>query len=250
MASSFISFTLTGIVIILNKNKQKMDLEEIKQKMFEKLKPSGWDRVLKSFIFSSEFDDILTKLYTLSKEDKRFTPPLKQVFRAFEECPYDKLQLVIIGQDPYPQLGVADGISFSCSNTDKAQPSLRYILDEVNRSVYGGHPGSLDVDLKRWSNQGVLMLNTALTVEVGKVGSHYDIWKKFTAYLLDWLNTHDTGLVYLYMGKKAEEWSELTDDNTSTKYFVKHPASAAYSGGRWDSEAVFMKIQLQKIITW
>ena len=151
---------------------------------------------------------------------------------------------------PYPQLGVADGISFSCSNTGKAQPSLRYILDEINRSCYKGHPGSLDVDLKRWANQGVLMLNTALTVEVGKIGSHYDIWRKFTAYLLDWLNTHDTGLVYVYMGKKAEEWSELTDDTTSTKYFVKHPASAAYSGGRWDSENVFMKIQKDKQIIW
>jgi uracil-DNA glycosylase len=227
-----------------------MDLQETKQKMFDKLEPSGWGKVFKSFIFSSDFDDILTKLYTLSQADKRFTPPLKQVFRAFEECPYDKLQIVIIGQDPYPQLGVADGISFSCSNTDKLQPSLRYILDEINRSVYGGHPGSLDVDLKRWSNQGVLMLNTALTVEVCKIGSHYDIWKSFTAYLLDWLNTHDSGLVYLYMGKKAEEWSDLTDDNTSIKYFVKHPASAAYSGGRWNSEGVFMKIQIQKTITW
>ena len=70
-----------------------MDLEEIKQKMFEKLKSNGWDRILKSFIFSSEFDDILIKLKTLSESEKRFTPPLKQVFRAFEECPYNKLKL-------------------------------------------------------------------------------------------------------------------------------------------------------------
>ena len=227
-----------------------MDLQEIKQKMFTKLEPSGWDRVFKSFIFSGDFDDILTKLYTLSQADKRFTPPLKQVFRAFEECPYDKLQIVIILQDPYPQLGVASGIALSCDNTNKAQPSLRYVLDEINRTVYNGHPGSLDTDLKRWSNQGILMLNTALTTEVGKIGSHYDIWKKFTAYLLDWLNTHDTGLTYLYMGKKAEEWSELTDDVANTKYFLKHPASAAYSGGRWDSDNVFMKIQKDKQITW
>ena len=227
-----------------------MDLEEIKQKMFTKLEPSGWDKILKSFIFSSEFTEILSELYRQSVNDKRFTPPLKQVFRAFEECPYDKQQVVIIGQDPYPQLGVADGISFSCSNTGKLQPSLRYILDEINRSVYRGHPGSLDVDLKRWSNQGVLMLNTALTVEVDKIGSHYDIWKKFTAYLLDWLNTHQSGLVYLYMGKRAQEWSELTDDNTNIKYFVKHPASAAYSGSKWDSDNVFMKIQKDKQITW
>ena len=232
-----------------------MELEEIKQKMFNKLEPSGWGRVFKSFIFSSDFDDIITRLYTLSQEGKRFTPPLKQVFRAFEECPYDKLQVVFIGQDPYPQLGVADGVSFSCSNTGKAQPSIRFILEEVNRTVYNGHTVSEDVDLSRWSNQGILMLNTALTVEVDKIGSHYDIWRKFTAYLLDWLSNYNPGLVYVYMGKKAEEWSELTT-NTEYKFMVKHPASAAYNGSKWDSDNVFNKISsivtntTGNIITW
>jgi len=228
---------------------QKIDIEEIKQKLFDKLEISGWDKLFKSFIFSSEFDDILTKLWSLSQEDKRFTPPLKQVFRAFEECPYDELQIVIIGQDPYPQLGVADGIAFSCSNTDKLQPSLKYILDEVNRTLYAGNSISTDLDLKRWANQGVLMLNTALTVEVGKIGSHYDIWKPFTAYLLDGLNNYKSDLVYLYMGKKAEEWSDITSDD-NIKFFLKHPASAAYNGSKWDSNNVFMEIQKYKVITW
>ena len=232
-----------------------MNLKEIKQKMFDKLEPTGWGRIFKSFIFSSEFDDILTKLYTLSQEDKRFTPPLKQVFRAFEECPYDKLQVIIIGQDPYPTLGVADGISFSCSNTNKLQPSLKFILQEVDRTVYNGHLVSDELDLARWSNQGILMLNTALTVEVGKIGSHYDIWKPFTAYLLDWLNNYNPGLIYVYMGKKAEDWSDLTT-NTQYKFFVKHPASAAYNGSKWDSDDIFNKISsivtntTGNIITW
>jgi uracil-DNA glycosylase len=223
-----------------------MNLEEIKQKMFDKLESSGWSRIFKSFIFSSEFDEILTKLWNLSQEDKRFTPPLKQVFRAFEECPYDKLKVVFIGQDPYPQLGVADGISFSCGNTNKLQPSLRYIFEEIERTVYQGFPSHQDVDLKRWSNQGILMLNTALTVEVGKIGSHYDIWKPFTAYLLDWLNNYNPGLVYVYMGKKAEEWSELTDNISCYKFTVKHPASAAYNGSKWDSNDIFN--QISKIV--
>lgn len=218
-----------------------MNLEEIKQKLFTKLEASGWDRIFKSFIFSTEFDSILNTLYRLSQEDKRFTPTLKQLFRAFEECPYNKLQVVIIGQDPYPQLGIADGIAFSCSNSNNLQPSLKYILEEINRTVYNSHIVSDDVDLKRWSNQGILMLNTALTVEVGKIGSHYDIWKPFTAYLLDWLNNYNPGLVYVYMGKKAEEWSDLTT-NTEYKFFVKHPASAAYSGSKWDSDDIFNKI--------
>jgi len=218
-----------------------MEIEQIKQKMFDKLEPSGWGKVFKSFIFSSEFEKILTKLWDLSNENSRFAPTLKQVFRAFEECPYDKLQVVIIGQDPYPQLGVADGISFSCSNTNKLQPSLKFILQEVDRTVYGNHVISEDLDLKRWSNQGILMLNTALTVEIGKIGSHYDIWKPFTAYLFDYLNNNNSGLIYVYMGKKAEEWSEVTNDN-NYKFNVKHPASAAYNGSKWDSNDIFNKI--------
>ena len=232
-----------------------MDLEEIKQKMFEKLEPNNWDRFFKSFIFSSEFDLILNQLYKQTKLDKRFTPPLKQVFRAFEECPYDNLKVIIIAQDPYHQLGVADGIAFSCSNTDKIQANLRYILQEVDKTVYDNHVISENNDLTRWSNQGILLLNTALTTEVGKIGGHYDIWKPFTAYLLDTLNNYNPGLVYVYMGKKAEEWSSLTNDN-SHKFFVKHPASAAYNGSKWDSMDVFNKVakivkdSTNEIIIW
>jgi len=222
---------------------EKPNIEEIKQKMFDKLKVNNWDKVFNSFIFSSDFDSILNQLYDLSIQDKKFTPPLKQLFRAFEECPYDELKVVIIGQDPYPQLGVADGISFSCSNTNALQPSLRYILGEVNKTIYGDNPVSTDVDLKRWSNQGILMLNTSLTVEVGKIGSHYDIWKDFTAYLLDYLTHNKENIVYIYMGKKAQEWADLTGDNNH-KFFVSHPASAAYTKQKhWDSNDVFLKVQ-------
>ena len=221
-----------------------MNIEEYKQKIFERLEINGWGEVLKSFIFSLEFEKILTTLYELTKVDKRFTPPLKQVFRAFEECPLNKLKIVIIGQDPYPQLGVADGISFSCSNTNTLQPSLRYILGEVNKTVYGDNPVSTDVDLKRWSNQGILMLNTSLTTEVGKIGQHYDIWKDFTAYLLDYLTHNKENIVYIYMGKKAQEWEVMTGDNNH-KLFVSHPASAAYTKQKhWNSDNVFLKTQL------
>ena len=226
-----------------------MDLQEIKQKLFNKFAINGWDKVFRSFVYSTDFDDIITKLWELSNDNKKFTPPLKQVFRAFEECPYDNLQVVIIGQDPYPQLGVADGISFSCSNTNKLQPNLRFILEEVNRTVYNNEVIIEDLDLKIWSNQGILMLNTALTTEVGNIGSHYDIWRPFTTYLLDWLNINKSELVYVYMGKKAEEWSSMTDD-TNIKYFVKHPASAAYNGSKWDSKDLFNKINLHKKIIW
>jgi uracil-DNA glycosylase len=221
--------------------KQKLDIEEIKQKMFDKLQPSGWGKVLKSFIFSSEFDKIISQLAELATDGRRFTPPLKSIFKAFEECPIDQLKVVIVGQDPYPQFGVADGISFSCSNTNELQPSLSYIFNEINRTCYNGHPECTDVNLARWSNQGILMLNTALTTTVGKSGQHYHIWKPFTAFLFDHLTWNQNGLVYIYLGKEARDWSESVNDY-NYKLFASHPASAAYLKSKsWDSQNVFNK---------
>jgi uracil-DNA glycosylase len=218
----------------------KLELEEIRSKLLLKLEPSGWNLVLKSFIESSDFETIIKQLVYLVKEGKRFTPTLKQMFRAFEECPYNKLKIIIVGQDPYPQLGVADGIAFSCSNTMELQPSLNYMLNEVNKTVYKGHPGSLDVDLTRWSNQGILLVNTALTTTVGKIGQHYNIWKPFIAYLFDHLTWNNSGLIYIYMGKQAQEWAECVNDNNH-KFYVSHPASAAYNNSTWDCQNVFIE---------
>ena len=160
-----------------------IDINDIKEKLNTKLIDSGWARVLRGFLYSTEFDNILLKLIKDSQEDKRFTPFMKYLFRAFEETPYTDLKVVIIGQDPYPGIEQADGIAFSCSFEKKALPSLKYILDAVNRTVYQGELESTDLDLKRWSNQGILMVNSALTCVIGKPGSHSELWKPMMAYL-------------------------------------------------------------------
>lgn len=232
-----------------------VDLEEIKQKLYEKLKPSGWADKLKTFILSSDFDKILKALLKDAQEGRRFTPQIKQVFRAFEECPYNELKVIIMGQDPYPQLGVADGIAFSCSNTKIIEASLRYMFKEIEDTVYtDGY--SWDPDLRRWSKQGVLMLNSALTTRVGKVGQHYNIWQPFIAFVMDQLMCYNPGLIYAFMGKKAQEWSESVSDN-NYKLFCSHPASAAHNAlERWDSGDIFNKIsdisykQFKQKIIW
>lgn len=220
---------------------EQVNLEEIKLKLIEKLKPSGWANKLKGFVQSSDFDKILEVLYKLKEEGKRFTPPLKQVFRAFEECPHDKLKVIIIGQDPYPHLGVADGLAFSCGNTNKIQPSLKNIFDAIESTVYQEFPTHQDPDLKRWANQGVLLLNSALTCQIDKVGSHYAIWKDFIAYTMDILNYTDTGLTFVLMGKQAQELEGLIGDH---HYIIKvsHPASAAYTKTVWDCGNMFNEI--------
>jgi uracil-DNA glycosylase len=219
---------------------QTVDLTEIKCKLIEKLTPSGWATKLRGFIQSSDFDKILDELLKEREAGKRFTPPLKVAFRAFQECPEKDLKIIMIGQDPYPHFGVADGIAFSCGLTGKPQPSLKNMFEAVEETVYQGYPTHQDPDLTRWANQGVLMLNSALTTQVDKVGTHYDIWKDFIAYVLDMLSLTNSGLIFMLLGSKAQELESIIGQN---HYILKasHPASAAYTKTTWDCNDIFNK---------
>ena len=218
-----------------------INLEEVQMRLYERLKPSGWADKLKGFILSDDFRKILQTLLVESNEGKRFTPLIKQLFTAFEECPYDKLKVVMMGQDPYPYPGVANGIAFSCSNTGKVEASLRFMFKEIEDTV---HPEGYtrDPDLTRWANQGVLMLNTALTTTINRVGQHYILWQPFLAYLFDILNFSNPGLIYVFMGKKAQEWAPSIPENNH-KILTSHPASAAHSNlEKWDSKNMFNEV--------
>jgi uracil-DNA glycosylase len=217
-------------------------IDEIKKKILHKLEKSGWDKPLYDFIISKDFENIINSLYKESRDGNKFTPLLKDIFKAFELCPYNELKVVIVAQDPYPGKGIADGIAFSCSHTRNKQPSLKYLLDEINHTLYDDNSVSTDPDLSRWCEQGVLMLNVALTTTVNKVGQHYLLWRPFLAYLFDVLNWNNSGIIYLYMGKKAQEWSHTVSD-ANYKFLVTHPASAYHNDEtNWDSENTFNKI--------
>jgi len=218
-----------------------INLEEIKDKLIKKFEGTGWDVKLRSFIKSDDFSKIINTLYAQREDGKRFTPPLKYVFNAFEKCKLDDLKVVIIGQDPYPHLGVADGLAFSCSLTSKPQPSLKNIFQAIEETVYQGFPTDQDPNLERWAEQGVLLLNTALTCQVDKVGSHYDVWQDFISYVIDMLSLTNSGIIFVLLGAKAQELESLIGNN---HYVLKasHPASAAYNGGKWDCNDVFNKV--------
>lgn len=139
------------------------------------------------------------------------------------------------------KLPVADGLAFSCSNTNTPQPSLKYIFKALEETVYpDGY--TWDPDLKRWSNQGVLLLNCALTTQLTKTGTHYQMWKPFLSFLFDYLNINHQGTVYAYFGKRAQEWSDNVSDN-NPKLIASHPASAAYQDlERWDCNDIFNNV--------
>jgi uracil-DNA glycosylase len=230
-------------------NLENVNLQDVRQKLYERLKPSGWGDKLKGFLLSNDFDSILQTLYKEAKDNKRFTPVVKQLFRAFEECPYNDLKVICIGQDPYPYpppgnelLPIADGIAFSSSNDGKVPASLRYMFKEIEDTVYPNEGYIWDPDLARWSKQGILMLNIALTTTINKVGQHYLLWQPFLAYLFDILNFTNPGLIYVFMGRKAQEWSKSIPDN-NWKLTCSHPASAAHQNlEKWDSGDIFNQI--------
>ena len=184
-------------------NKIEINIVEIRKTFKKKINASGWGKILDPIIDSLEFETAVYKLKKYVEADQRFTPKLKDIFNAFVHCPYEELKVIILGQDPYPQLFVADGISFSCSNTMKEQPSLKYIFNELETKYenYERNP-----DLKRWSEQGVLMLNTALTVEINKIGSHYNLWKPITQMILSAINKDKSNIAVGLLGKKAQEY--------------------------------------------
>jgi len=208
----------------------EVNIVKLREKLNEKLLESGWHKMLSPYVNGLSFDLIIDYLVNNVNNGRRFTPRFKDIFNAFYECPYNDVKVVIVGQDPYPQLGSADGIAFSCSRKGKAEKSLQYI----NKALGTDH-----VDLRCWSNQGVLMINTAFTCEINKIGSHYGRWKSFTEYLFENINRHKSKTIFILMGKKAEEWQTLLPDCIILK--CPHPASAAYRGGEWDCKDVFNK---------
>jgi uracil-DNA glycosylase len=237
----------------MNEIKEKPDAKQIRDKLIGKLVDSGWASFLRVHLRSDDFQSIIDFLVNENQEGRRFTPPLKQLFRAFEECPVDKVKVVMIGQDPYPQPLVADGVAFSCGNTNKPEASLRYILNAVEDTVPFEDRDVIDettkCNLDRLSKQGILMLNSALTTEVGKVGKHVEVWKPFMEYLIDMLNFQQSGLVWALMGKQAQQYEALIGDH---HYVLKstHPAYAAYmKQPRWDCNNIFNKINQQLVDT-
>jgi len=218
------------------------DILATREKLYQMLEPSGWAVPLRTFIKSDDFLVILNSLYEQSIDGKKFTPKLSQVFKAFMECPYDKLKVVMIGQDPYPQLGIADGIAFSCSvEKDYKQPSLAQMFGELKRTVYKDQPYEENGDLVRWSNQGVLLINTALTTSIGTPGTHQLLWRPFIGFLLDHLVWTGSRKVYAFLGKKAQDFMDIVPDN-NLKIAVTHPASASYSDTIWDGKDIFLRI--------
>jgi len=220
---------------------------------FEKgfVEPLGsWGDILKPFIVSPDCDEIYRQLRELKVAGKKITPVPEQLYRAFKECPYEDLKCVFILQDPYKNVidgvRVADGIPMSCSNTGILQPSLKQWYDGIEDGIYGGLALDMDrdPDLTYLANQGVLLLNIALTTEIGESKAHIDlgIWNKFTEYTLKMLNLAHKGMIFVFIGSPAQEYNWIIDGKSNIKINLEHPAYAARQNRKWLHQKVFTTI--------
>lgn len=189
----------------------------------------SWKRHL-----ASEFEkDYFIKLTDFVRREYHTTtiyPPGRLIFNAFNLCPFDKVKVVIIGQDPYHGLGQAHGLCFSVNDGIPFPPSLQNIFKEIQSDL--GTPISTSGNLTRWANQGVLLLNATLTVRAHQAGSHQrQGWEEFTDAAIRSLANERENLVFILWGSYAQKKGAFIDRSKHLVLASAHPSPlSAYNG--------------------
>lgn len=157
-------------------------------------------------------------------------PKGRDIFRAFDKCPFEKLKVVIIGQDPYHGVGQANGLCFSVGEGVPFPPSLQNIFKEVNTDT--GAPIPTSGNLDRWAEQGVLLLNAVLTVRAHQAASHAGRgWELFTDAVVRAIATRKQGVVYMLWGSYAQKKGAIADPNNNLILKSVHPSPlSSYRG--------------------
>ena len=167
-------------------------------------------------------------------------PPGKLVFNAFNLCPFDKVKVVILGQDPYHEQGQAMGLSFSVPEGIMLPPSLQNIYKEIQNDL--GKPIPTSGDLTRWAKQGVLLLNATLTVRAHIANSHQTLgWANFTDAAIEALSAHREHIVFMLWGGFARSKKRLIDANRHCIIESVHPSPLSANRGGWFGQHQFSR---------
>lgn len=191
-----------------------------------------------------ELDNITKFLKSINPNT--ICPKLSNVFKAFKVCPYNKLKVVMIGQDPYPDLFLgkprATGILFGNDKdipNDKLSPSLEIIKESAINFEIPHNIIIFDQTLENWASQGVLMINSALTCEVNRIGSHVNHWRPFISSLIKNLSYKESGLIYILFGKQAQTLKPYIDSKYNDIIEIEHPAYFARTNTSMPSDVFF-----------
>lgn len=183
---------------------------------------NDWDEVLKGE-FEKEYYSILRGFLKHEYSTQKIYPPMNDIFNAFKATPYKDVKVVIIGQDPYVRPNQAHGMCFSVKEGMPLPPSLKNIYKEINDDL--GIPVSKNGCLNHWAEQGVLLLNTILTVREGEPLSHKGYgWEQFTDDVLIKLNEHEKPIIFLLWGTPAKKKAMLITNPKHVKLTAAHPS--------------------------
>jgi len=215
---------------------------------------ADWSQQL-DFIFKQDYYQQLLKFLEYeSTHNKIIYPPKDQIFNAFNLSSFKNTKVIILGQDPYHNEGQAHGLSFSVSDGISVPPSLRNIYQELKSDL--NIDPSKNGNLTPWAVQGVLLLNSVLTVEKNSPGSHAKSgWVDFTDTVIDILNENKQNLVFLLWGAYAQQKTELIDQSKHLVLTAAHPspfsAHKGFFGCKHFSKANdYLKIHSQQPIDW
>lgn len=186
---------------------------------------SGWKEILRE-LWKKYGKDIETEFENHKRiyVGLEIFPRVEDIFRAFSFFPLSDLRVVIIGQDPYINSGEANGLCFSVNSGCKMPPSLRNVFKELDR-CYGRL--RKDTDLIDWARQGVLLLNTALTVREHKSASHSKMWRAFSNDLIEYIGRTCSGVVFMLWGLHAQSFSDKIDGSKNLILKHSHPSPLA-----------------------
>ena len=189
----------------------------------------SWRQVLQPE-FDKPYFELLTHFVRQAYRTTQCFPPAGQIFRAFDLCPFDKVRVVIIGQDPYHDVNQAHGLCFSVQDGVPAPPSLVNIYKELQRDL--GKPIPTSGNLTHWAEQGVLLLNATLTVEAHKAGSHQGKgWEELTDAAIQALNRQREHIVFMLWGSYAQRKGQFIDRRRHLVLTAVHPSPlSAYRG--------------------
>ncbi|PIW36584.1 MAG: uracil-DNA glycosylase [Candidatus Kerfeldbacteria bacterium CG15_BIG_FIL_POST_REV_8_21_14_020_45_12] len=191
---------------------------------------NSWKEKLADEFLSPYFDTLRKFVHKEYTSGEIVYPRPQQIFSAFDHCPFDKVKVVILGQDPYHGPGQANGLCFSVAPTVTPPPSLKNIFQELSSDCGCGLPVS--GDLTPWADQGVLLLNSTLTVRGGQAGSHQGKgWEEFTDAVVRALSEQREHLVFILWGRYAQQKGAQIDRSKHCIVESPHPSPfSAYSG--------------------
>ena len=200
----------------------------------------SWKYNLTEFLLSPKMDALRDFLLQEKQQNKVIYPPSSLIFNALNTTPLNQVKVVIIGQDPYHGPNQAHGLSFSVQRGVALPPSLRNIFHELHTDL--GVPIPKHGDLTHWAEQGVLLLNSVLTVEAGQPTSHQKQgWEDFTDHVIDVLNQQREHIVFILWGAYAQRKGQRIDPNKHLILKAAHPSPLAANRGGFFGCKVFSK---------